>query len=176
MSTSAHPNRVPAVCELAEAIRLTREYVGADLLPAVDGWSWYDALRRWAPEYLPQGQPSIAAVESEASQPDDGYPEPPPELSELEQLRADNDSLHTQIERVRWALGTEPVDDRLRQAEIRAAVAEHEARAYREQVHALIRAMQRERGVPEEELPDGEAFVVVAEREPSSPEAPGVDS
>lgn len=42
-----------AVAELAQAIRLTREYVGADLLPAIDGWSWYDALRRWAPEYLP---------------------------------------------------------------------------------------------------------------------------
>lgn len=26
-----------------EAIRLTREYVGADVLPAINGWSWYDA-------------------------------------------------------------------------------------------------------------------------------------
>jgi hypothetical protein len=42
-----------AVAELARALRLTREYVGADLLPAVEGWSWYDALRRWAPHELP---------------------------------------------------------------------------------------------------------------------------
>ncbi len=26
-----------------EAFRLTREYVGEDLLPAIEGWSWYDA-------------------------------------------------------------------------------------------------------------------------------------
>lgn len=26
-----------------EALRLTREYVGEDMLPALDGWSWYDA-------------------------------------------------------------------------------------------------------------------------------------
>ena len=30
--------------ELREAIRLTREYVGPDVLPAVAGWSWYDAM------------------------------------------------------------------------------------------------------------------------------------
>lgn len=41
-----------AVAGLAQAIRLTREYVGADLLPAVEGWDWYDALRRWAPHEL----------------------------------------------------------------------------------------------------------------------------
>jgi hypothetical protein len=41
-----------AVAGLAQALRLTREYVGADLLPAVEGWSWYDALRRWAPHEL----------------------------------------------------------------------------------------------------------------------------
>jgi endogenous inhibitor of DNA gyrase (YacG/DUF329 family) len=36
--------------ELTEAIRLTREYVGPDILPAVFGWSWYDALVKYAPE------------------------------------------------------------------------------------------------------------------------------
>jgi hypothetical protein len=41
-----------AVAELAQAIRLTREYVGEELLPPVDGWSWYDALRRHAPHEL----------------------------------------------------------------------------------------------------------------------------
>lgn len=30
--------------KLREAIRLTREYVGPQLLPAVPGWSWYDAI------------------------------------------------------------------------------------------------------------------------------------
>jgi hypothetical protein len=29
--------------QLAEAIRLTREYVGEVALPAVEGWSWFDA-------------------------------------------------------------------------------------------------------------------------------------
>jgi hypothetical protein len=34
---------------LAEAIRLTVEYLGTDMLPAREGWSWYDALRSYAP-------------------------------------------------------------------------------------------------------------------------------
>jgi hypothetical protein len=38
-----------AVEELTEALRLTREYVG-DVLPAIVGWSWYDALVKYAPE------------------------------------------------------------------------------------------------------------------------------
>ncbi|MFI1166579.1 hypothetical protein ACH4UM_23985 [Streptomyces sp. NPDC020801] len=42
-----------AIAELAQAIRLTREYVGEELLPPIDGWSWYDALRRHAPHELP---------------------------------------------------------------------------------------------------------------------------
>lgn len=29
---------------LREAIRLTREYVGARMLPALPGWSWFDAI------------------------------------------------------------------------------------------------------------------------------------
>lgn len=86
-----------------------------------------------------------------------------PELSEVDQLRTDNESLRYQIERARWALGTdEPVNEQLRQAEIRAAVAEREAVAYRNQVKALVRAIQRERGVPEDAL-DGEVFVVAAD-------------
>lgn len=46
-------NALRAVAELAEAIRLTREYVGEELLPPVEGWSWYDALLRHAPSQLP---------------------------------------------------------------------------------------------------------------------------
>lgn len=33
--------------ELAEALRLTREYVGEDTLPNVEGWSHYDALKKY---------------------------------------------------------------------------------------------------------------------------------
>lgn len=35
--------------ELANAIRLTVEYVGNDWLPAIEGWSWYDALVKYDP-------------------------------------------------------------------------------------------------------------------------------
>lgn len=36
--------------ELSEAIRLTVEYVGPKILPAIEGWSWFDALVKYAPE------------------------------------------------------------------------------------------------------------------------------
>jgi hypothetical protein len=40
---SAAPNLLKA-CETAlEAFRLTREYVGERTLPAIEGWSWFDA-------------------------------------------------------------------------------------------------------------------------------------
>lgn len=39
-----------AIRELTEAIRLTVEYVGTDTLPAIEGWSWYDAMCKYAPE------------------------------------------------------------------------------------------------------------------------------
>lgn len=41
-----------AVRDLAHALRLTREYVGPDVLPALPGWSWYDALGNHAPDVL----------------------------------------------------------------------------------------------------------------------------
>ncbi len=34
---------VAALEQCVEALRLTREYVGEDLLPPLEGWSWYDA-------------------------------------------------------------------------------------------------------------------------------------
>ncbi|MFE1082460.1 hypothetical protein [Brevibacterium sediminis] len=43
---------VTAIDDLAHAIRLTVEYVGNDLLPAKEGWSWYDALKRHRPELV----------------------------------------------------------------------------------------------------------------------------
>ena len=36
-----------AVTELTEAIRLTVEYVGNDTLPALEGWSWFEAMRKY---------------------------------------------------------------------------------------------------------------------------------
>lgn len=57
-----------AVAELAQAIRLTREYVGEELLPPIEGWSWYDALRRHAPHELPDAAPAEAANGPQASQ------------------------------------------------------------------------------------------------------------
>lgn len=38
--------------QMAEAIRLTREYVGPHLLPARQGWSWYEVLAKYAPDVL----------------------------------------------------------------------------------------------------------------------------
>jgi hypothetical protein len=38
--------------DLAEAIRLTVEYVGNDMLPAQAGWSWFDALNRYNPDMV----------------------------------------------------------------------------------------------------------------------------
>ena len=34
----------PRIERLVEVIRLTVEYVGTDMLPAIPGWSWNDAL------------------------------------------------------------------------------------------------------------------------------------
>ena len=56
----------PAIAELAQAIRLTREYVGEELLPPIEGWSWYDALRRWAPHELQPPAPAHDAGPSVA--------------------------------------------------------------------------------------------------------------
>ena len=39
-----------AIDELTEAIRLSIEYTGNDVLPAIEGWSWFDALKKYAPE------------------------------------------------------------------------------------------------------------------------------
>lgn len=39
-----------AIRELTEAIRLTVEYVGNDNLPPLEGWSWFDALKKYDPE------------------------------------------------------------------------------------------------------------------------------
>ena len=43
-----------ATADLADAIRLTVEYLGLDILPAQPGWSWYDALTKHNPALLRQ--------------------------------------------------------------------------------------------------------------------------
>lgn len=42
-----HDAAVALVHRLAEALRLTQEYVGSELLPPMPGWSWFDALREY---------------------------------------------------------------------------------------------------------------------------------
>ena len=42
--------RQKVVEDLTEAIRFTVEYVGLETLPPIEGWSWYDALVKYAPE------------------------------------------------------------------------------------------------------------------------------
>ncbi len=127
----------------------------------------------------PEGRPLVAGREGPHAR---GLPDPcrwqggrimsdhdyatlSPEPSEMDQLRADNESLRYMIERARWALG-ESVDERLLQAQKRVAVAEHETKLYRDQMQALIKAVQRDRGVPEEAL-DGQAFVVHTDDAPA---------
>ena len=46
------------IYELAQALRLTQEYVGDDTLPRIKGWSWFDALTKHAPEMLERPSPS----------------------------------------------------------------------------------------------------------------------
>ena len=41
-----------AAGDLADALRLTVEYVGNDVLPAQKGWSWFDALNRYNPDLV----------------------------------------------------------------------------------------------------------------------------
>lgn len=40
--------------DLVEALRLTVEYVGLDVLPPREGWSWFDALSKHAPSRAAQ--------------------------------------------------------------------------------------------------------------------------
>ena len=38
--------------DLAEALRRTVDYVGLRTLPAIEGWSWFDALRKHRPDLV----------------------------------------------------------------------------------------------------------------------------
>lgn len=51
------PDPVPlreAVSELAQALVDTRTRLGESAMPAREGWAWYDALKKHAPELLPK--------------------------------------------------------------------------------------------------------------------------
>jgi len=48
--SNAEKERDEAIHELTEAIRLTVEYMGVEMLPPIEGWSWYAALVKYAPE------------------------------------------------------------------------------------------------------------------------------
>ena len=37
--------------EVLNALIYTVEYVGADLLPAKEGWDWFDVLKKYRPEH-----------------------------------------------------------------------------------------------------------------------------
>ena len=40
-----YERQAAALDQAIEAFRNTREYIGADLMPAEPGWSWYDAVQ-----------------------------------------------------------------------------------------------------------------------------------
>lgn len=61
---SEHEN---AIVELCEAIRLTVEYVGTSMLPPIEGWSWFDALKKYAPEDAEKFKRGYSKVNSEKS-------------------------------------------------------------------------------------------------------------
>lgn len=42
---AAAPDLLEACEKALEAIHFTREYVGYQMLPAIEGWSWYDATK-----------------------------------------------------------------------------------------------------------------------------------
>ena len=42
---SIRADLLSALLQAKEAFRLTREYVGVDALPALEGWSWFDAVQ-----------------------------------------------------------------------------------------------------------------------------------
>jgi hypothetical protein len=49
---------------LAEALRLTQEYLGSAVLPPIEGWSWFDALTAY------YGEPFVPADQRPPVEPD----------------------------------------------------------------------------------------------------------
>lgn len=51
---AAQQEAARAIHRLTEALRLTVEYVGQGALPAIEGWSWWDAMVEYAPDVAAQ--------------------------------------------------------------------------------------------------------------------------
>ncbi len=51
-----------------EAMRLTREYVGEDVLPVVEGWSWFDWTREALAALAGSSAPETSGSPKEAKQ------------------------------------------------------------------------------------------------------------
>lgn len=54
-----YAERDALIARLAEALRLTQEYVGDATLPALPGWEWFDALEEYK-AYMANVPPSAA--------------------------------------------------------------------------------------------------------------------
>jgi hypothetical protein len=145
-----------ALAELAQALRLTREYVGEDLLPAVEGWSWYDALRRHAPRELgdtPELTPQAAAVhrafveaaDSPRAQLDEQARAHAIELAEWKRRNANQGETIRDMGRANW------------EANARALAAEHRADRYRTAWFACRRDRRADRAAMAAELPLAQA-------------------
>lgn len=83
-----------AIRELTEAIRLTVEYVGNDMLPAIEGWDWYDALVKYAPEVA------------------QAFVDKPIHFPKPTDAEAERDAALAAIERIREAVSGHPECDR----------------------------------------------------------------
>lgn len=119
-----------AVLELADALRLTVEYVGTDTLPPLPGWSWFDALSKHAPIMLEgfQGwkhadsigrrREALAVAAGILRQRLD--PERPHKLDDdvriLEELREELGNERAENKSEVTTMAEEPIEDRLRRA------------------------------------------------------------
>lgn len=131
-----------AVAELAQAIRLTREYVGEEMLPAVEGWSWYDALRRWAPDLLDaMTQPETA---TQATEPREHCGDLKPQFTENTErtecvLRPGHKGSHADQNGTRWWWTDDAIEEHPEEQPEPAAITDP---AYlRQQYAAIISAL-----------------------------------
>lgn len=76
-------NREQEVKPVVEALRLTHEYVGAGMLPPIDGWDWYDVMKRYDPGYAlkvekkyHQGRADVSPEHHTQDACDEGFAEP----------------------------------------------------------------------------------------------------
>lgn len=55
--------------DLVEALRLTVEYVGTDVLKPQPGWTWFDVLSKYAPEVAAQFAGTASSAEADQQRP-----------------------------------------------------------------------------------------------------------